>query len=137
LGVASHCVDKYIFMKKKDLKVLIVDNALLVVTRVSEIISELDCVTSVSAATTYEEAVKKISLLQPDIVLLDIYLKDKSGFELLEFIKRNHPAIKAIMLTNQSSDNYKNLCEKIGSDHFIDKSSEFENITGIIESYHV
>ncbi|MCP9750398.1 response regulator [Ferruginibacter sp. HRS2-29] len=124
-------------MKKKDLKVLIVDNALLVVSRVSEIISELDCVMSVSVATTYEEAVKKISLLQPDIVLLDIYLKDKSGLELLEFIKRSHPSIKAIMLTNQSSDNYKNLCEKIGSDHFIDKSSEFENITGIIESYHV
>lgn len=124
-------------MKKKDLKVLIVDHALLVVSRVSEIISELDCVASVSVATTYEEAVKKIALLQPDIVLLDIYLKDKSGLELLEFIKRNHPAIKAIMLTNQSSDNYKNLCEKIGSDHFIDKSSEFENITGIIESYHV
>ncbi len=122
---------------KKDLKVLIVDNAELVVQRVSEIISELDCVADVAVASTYEEATRKILLLQPDIVLLDIYLKEKSGLELLDYIKKNHPCIKAIMLTNQSSDNYKNLCEKIGSDHFIDKSSEFESITGIIESYHI
>lgn len=124
-------------MTKKDLKVLIVDNALLVVQRVNEIISELDCVGKVSVAASYDQALELIILQQPDIILLEIYLKEKSGLELLDYIKKTHPAIKVIMLTNQASDNYKTLCEKIGSDHFVDKSSEFENITGIIESYYV
>ena len=88
-------------------------------------------------AKSVDQALNLLQTQEPDIVLLDIYLKDRSGLELLDFIKKNYPEIKAIMLTNQSSDNYKNLCEKIGSDHFIDKSSEFENLTGIIESYHI
>ena len=114
---------------------LIVDDAILVVTRVSAIVSELDCVTDVFIASSYKEAVYMIQNQHPDVVLLDIHLKDKSGIELLGYVKQNYNGIKAVMLTNQSSDNYKNLCEKMGSDHFIDKSSEFENITGIIESY--
>lgn len=122
---------------KKRLQVLIVDNAFLVLERVSEIISELDCVQNIFTATNFEEAVNLIAKNNPDIVLLDIYLKGKEEFALLEFIKKNYPSIKAIMLTNQSSNNYKDICKKIGSDHFVDKSSEFETIPNIIESYCV
>lgn len=122
-------------MKKKYLKVLIVDDALLVVKRISEMISELDCVKDTALATDYNEAIALISSFKPDIVLLDIHLPVKSGIELLDFIKKNHPAIKAVMLTNQTSDNYKKICSNLGSDHFVDKSSEFENIPAIIQSY--
>lgn len=118
------------------MKVLIVDDALLVVTRVSDIINELDCVSDIFMAFSYEEAVYKMADAHPDVVLLDIHLRDKSGIELLDFIKKNHPAIKTVMLTNQSTDNYKLICERIGSDHFVDKSSEFEDIPGILQSYY-
>ena len=122
-------------MKRAGIKVLIVDDALLVVTRVSDIINELDCVSDVYMAFTYQDAINKVASANPDVVLLDIHLRDKSGIELLDFIKRNHPRVKTVMLTNQSSDNYKTICEKIGSDHFVDKSSEFESITGILKSF--
>lgn len=122
-------------MKKERLKVLIVDDALLVVERLKEIIKELPCVTDVAAATGYDEAITLISSFNPDIALLDIHLPERNGIELLEFVKKNYPMVIAVMLTNQTSSNYKILCKKLGSDHFVDKSSEFENIPGIIDSY--
>lgn len=122
-------------MKINNPKVLIVDDALLVLERLSEIIKELAGVKEVAVATGYDEAVEKLVSFKPNIALLDIHLPIKNGIELLKFVKKNHPAVKVIMLTNQTSDNYKTLCKKLGADHFVDKSSEFENIAGIIESY--
>ncbi|MEP6710808.1 MAG: response regulator transcription factor [Ferruginibacter sp.] len=121
--------------KKNNLKVLIVDDALLVVERLAETISELECVSQVAVATGYDEAIGLIISGKPDIVLLDIHLPEKSGIEILKFVKKSHPGVITVMLTNQSSYNYKILCEQLGSDHFVDKSSEFENIPEIIESY--
>jgi CheY-like chemotaxis protein len=123
------------FMKKKHLKVLIVDDALLVTERISEIINGMECVKETVIATGYQQAVFLLKSFKPDVVLLDIHLPEKSGIELLEFVKKNYPVIKAVMLTNQTSDNYKIICRNLGSDHFVDKSSEFENIPSIIESY--
>ena len=63
-----------------------------------------------------------------------IFTYQKNGFELLKYIKKNHPKIKAIILSNKTNDNYKVLCEKLVSYHFVDKSNEFENILPILES---
>ncbi|MBS1757724.1 MAG: response regulator [Bacteroidetes bacterium] len=122
-------------MKNKHLKVLIVDDALLVTERLTKIIEELSCVKEIVIAAGYYQAVFLLKSFKPDIALLDIHLPEKNGIDLLEYIKKNYPGIKAVMLTNQTSDNYKIICRNLGSDHFVDKSSEFENIPTIIESY--
>ncbi|MEO6538221.1 MAG: response regulator [Ferruginibacter sp.] len=122
-------------MKAKKLKVLIVDDAVLVVKRLSVIINELDCINEVKTTGRYDEAISLLVSFAPDIILLDIQLPEKSGIELLEYVKTNFTEMKVVMLTNQASSEYKHLCERLGSDHFVDKSSEFENIPLIIKSY--
>lgn len=122
-------------MPRKRLKVLIVDDAALVVRRLSASIGEVKVVSKVFTAGTYDEAALLIGQKHPQIVLLDIHLPQKSGIELLGHIRANHPGVITIMLTNLVGDNYRNLCGQLGANHFIDKSGEFENINGIIESY--
>jgi DNA-binding NarL/FixJ family response regulator len=117
------------------LKILIVDDAALVVSRLFEILSELDCIEMLYKANSYNQATEAIKKNLPDLVLLDIQLPGKNGIELLRFIKKNYPDIITVMLTNRVSDYYKELCESMGANHFIDKSSEFEKIPSIIESY--
>ena len=121
-------------MESKKLKVLIVDDSNIIVERLSAIIAELVCVGPVLISNTYSEAVNLINIELPDVILLDIQLPDKSGIELLSFVKSNHPAIKTIIVTNRASDYYKSLCEEMGSDSFIDKSTEFEKIPEIIDN---
>jgi DNA-binding NarL/FixJ family response regulator len=121
-------------MGAKKIKVLIVDDSNIIVERLSAIIAELECVQSVLISNTFSQAVNLLNVEIPEVVLLDIQLPDKNGIELLSFVKSNHPVIKTIIVTNRASDYYKNLCEEMGSDSFIDKSTEFEKIPEIIKS---
>ena len=121
-------------MSSKKIKVLIVDDSNIVVERLSEIISEMTSVTPVLISNSFNEAVDLIHVELPDIILLDLQLPGKNGIELLSFVKSNYPLIKIIIVTNRASAYYKNLCQEMGANSFIDKSTEFEKIPGIIET---
>lgn len=114
---------------------LIVDDSVLVVNRLAGMINDLDFVSSISSANSYNEAITLINFERPQVILLDIYLPGKNGLDLLKYVKEHYPHIKTIIVTNSVSSSYKNLCQHIGSDHFIDKSTEFEMVPQIISSY--
>ncbi len=116
-------------------KVLVVDDSLIVVQRVVEILKELDFINFVSKANNYTEAIALLALHEYDVAMLDISMPGKNGIELLSFIKENYPALKTMMLTNQSDEHYRNLCDKIGTDQFVDKTSEFEKIPQIMNTF--
>jgi DNA-binding NarL/FixJ family response regulator len=122
-------------MVHNGVKILVVDDTDLVVQRLLEILKELECVESLFKAYSYDEAVEQIEKELPAIVLLDIQMPGKNGIELLGYIKKNFPEIIVIMLTNKVSYYYKELCESMGANHFVDKSREFEKIPRIIESF--
>ncbi|MBS1925276.1 MAG: response regulator [Bacteroidetes bacterium] len=114
---------------------LIIDSAEVVASRLHHMLNELNCFENIAIADNYSEAMQEIDTHHPDVILLDIQLPDNKGIALLRRIKEYHPSLKVIVLTNKSGENYRSLCEQIGSDHFIDKSKDFENITSIIKSY--
>jgi DNA-binding NarL/FixJ family response regulator len=98
-------------------------------------IRELDCVSDIFISHDCFSALKIVEEQNPDMILLDIHLPDKSGIELLEQILISFPQIKIIMVTNKASQYYRELCLGLGAHHFIDKSKEFEMIPSIIETY--
>src|SRR5438552_3839151 len=108
-------------------KVLLVDDSRIVRERLLELISELPEVDVVGEASGVAEAVRKISRLRPDIVVLDISMSDGSGIQVLEAIKgprlrRTH----IIMLTNFAHEAYRERCIELGAEYFFDKSAQFE-----------
>lgn len=74
-------------------------------------------------ASTAEEAMRKIASSKPDIIILDLQLPDKDGFEVCKQI-RHDPATKhipIIMLTVQAMDSYKITGLEIGADDYVVK----------------
>ena len=122
-------------MSNSNLIVLIVDDTPLIVKREAEMLKELKGIGSILEAGSYHEAITVLKETIPDIILLDIHLPDKSGIELLRALKSQYPTIAVIMLTNQGNGNYKDICKRLGADHFIDKSKDFDLIPGIIAHY--
>ena len=116
---------------KKNITVLIVDDSPLIITKITELLSDIDCITT-KHTSSYESFIAMKEDCNPDIILLDINLPGKSGIELLQFARENLPATKVVMVSNQSSDYYKKLCIALGAYNFIDKSKEFESIPSII-----
>lgn len=103
----------------------------------SEMLSDIMCIDKLDFATNAFEAYEMISAEPPHLILLDINMRGKNGVELLKEIKLKYPAIKVMMVTNQSVDYYKPICKELGADYFIDKSTEFELIPEIIEALSV
>lgn len=121
---------------KNNIKVLIVDDSLLITVRLEEMVKEIACVSDVFVSTKYEDALALINEVLPQIILLDIHLNKDSGLDMLTYIRSNYPSIKVIMVTNKASKYYRTLCKKLGSHGFVDKSEEFESIPALIESHY-
>jgi len=122
-------------ISNKELQVLIIDNASIVASRMFDIIGELPFVKGITWAHNFAEALESLNDTTLDVVLMDIQLPDMNGLDVLKAIKKKNPALKVIVLTNKFEENYKILCEKLGSDHFFDKSAEFDKVSEILKSY--
>jgi DNA-binding NarL/FixJ family response regulator len=68
----------------------------------------------------------------PDIILLDIQLPGKNGISLLKGIKEMTDTCKVVMLSNHTSEHYRDQCTKLGAAHFLDKTSEFELVPRVV-----
>ena len=123
-------------MTATQLKVLIVDGSNLVLDRLSGVVSEAACVSSpVLISNSYLKAVQILSSHHPHVLLLDIQLPDNRGLDLLEHVSKFHPGVKTLVVTNNAAQSYKEKCQELGAKGFIDKSTEFERIPALIESF--
>jgi len=112
--------------------ILIVDNSLLITERLINILKEEKTVGQIYTASDYAESIDLLRKKKVNIVLLDIQLPGKNGFELLEYIVKNFQDTRVVILSNSVSENYKSRCKKTGAVDFIDKSKDFDLIPGII-----
>lgn len=112
--------------------VLIVDDSPLIIQKINELLQDLSILLHLISCGTHSEAIQLLEEFRPSVAILDINLPDKSGIEVLNYIKRNHPKTIVIMCTNQDSSYYRERCFQLGASYFIDKSKDFENIPRLI-----
>ena len=97
------------------IKVLIVDDhkmfrqGLMSLIRTHNEIAEV-----IGEAATAAEAIEMTRLLQPDVVLMDIYLPNGDGLQATREIKRRFPQVAVVILT--SSDRNDHLLEAVRSE---------------------
>jgi DNA-binding NarL/FixJ family response regulator len=119
-------------MKSAGISVLIVDDSPIIYQRLKLLLKEVERVQSILYAGSFGDAEQILGQERVDIVLLDIHLPGKNGFDLLKVIKKEYPSIKVIVTTNYVDDHYIKLSKKLKADHFIDKSKDFKLIPGLI-----
>jgi DNA-binding response OmpR family regulator len=81
-------------------------------------------------AETVDRAEQVVSGEQIDVVLLDLHVGDRHGFELLPLLRREHPKT-AVCLLSGTSETDPPLME--GVDEFIRKPFELEDLIGTVE----
>jgi DNA-binding response OmpR family regulator len=72
-----------------------------------------------------EEALKQIIAVKPDLILLDLMMPKKNGFEVMEELNKNHPEIKApiIILSNLGQESDIERGKKLGAVDYLVKSN--------------
>ena len=113
-------------------RVLIVDDSKQIRERVAALLAGSDQIRIVGEAGDGYQAMRVIPQLKLDTIILDIRLPKRNGIEMLKEVKVLYPKIRVIMLTNYDYDLYRQQCKRLGADHFLNKTLEFEKIMASI-----
>lgn len=117
------------------MNVLLVEDSSLIQDRLVVLLAELKEITIIGQAHDVPEAIAAIQQSKPDIMVLDICIPGGSGFDVLEYIKKNHLAIKVAILTNYPYPQYRQRCQELGADFFFDKSVDFDKMVTIMKQF--
>jgi two-component system response regulator DevR len=108
--------------------VFIVEDSPLIRSRLIELLGEIDGVRVVGEAQSPYEAVAGIRRTQPDCVILDLHLIGGSGIDVLRAVHPHSPEIAFVVLTANSTAQYRRACMEAGASWFLDKSTEFDKL---------
>jgi len=114
------------------MKLLIVDDSKIVCERLQQMLIPITDVEIVGQAHNAEDAIKSISELKPEVVILDIRLPGKNGIDVLKDIRVKKLPLRVIVLTNYPYPQYRKKCEELEADYFFDKVAEIEMIPKVI-----
>ncbi len=118
----------------RPVSVLLVEDSHIVRDRLLLLISDVPNVAVVGQAGEGFEAQAHFRQFQPDVVILDIQLPGINGMELLARFKKENPACIVIVLTSYAFKEFRQRCETLGADCFLDKTTEFDQIPGVLEA---
>jgi DNA-binding NarL/FixJ family response regulator len=119
-------------MNNAPTQIYIVDDSAAIRARLHDMLERTGAVRVVGEAAAATQAVAEILSLRPHSVLLDLNLNGSSGMQVLRAIHPQAPDIVFVVLTNHAEPQYRRACERAGAAYFLDKSTEFDRVPGVI-----
>ena len=89
---------------------------------------------NVMTASSGQEAVMKIKVNKPQVVLLDIRMRGMDGLLVLKQIKRHDPSIKVVMLTSVQDEYVIEQAKEAGASDYLVKPCNFQELDVLISS---
>jgi len=116
------------------LRILVVEDSALTAEQVCELIRCVSFPVVISDVATEQEALAAVRASAPDAIILDLNLRQGSGFGVLRELASLDAKPAVAILTNFALPRYRELSALMGSDYFLDKARDFALIPRIINS---
>lgn len=113
--------------------VLLVDDHELVRTGFEHLLNATPGIRVVAVAGSGEEALSKIHLLKPTIILMDLAMPGMGGLEASKRIMHSYPAIKLIVLTAYDDGPLPQQLLQMGVHGYLSKSSTISEMVNAIQ----
>uniref|UniRef100_UPI003C7AD4E1 response regulator n=1 Tax=Pseudomonas veronii TaxID=76761 RepID=UPI003C7AD4E1 len=116
------------------IRIGLVDDHSLVRDGIKALLAIVDTVEVIGEAENGHEALHLVEQFQPDLLLVDIGLKDMNGLELTRRLKQHSPFLKILILSMY--DNFEYVSESIrsGASGYVLKNSPSREIIAAIEA---
>jgi len=116
------------------IRIGLVDDHSLVRAGIKSLLAIVDTVEVIGEAENGHEALHMVEQFQPDLLLVDIGLKDMNGLELPRRLKQHSPFLKILILSMY--DNFEYVSESIrsGASGYVLKNSPSREIIAAIEA---
>lgn len=116
------------------IRAFIAEDSAAISERLIALLTEGGEIAVVGEAITADTAIERILSLRPDIVTLDIHLRDSSGLRVIHEVRRLAPEIQFIVLTDHPDPIYRRAFAQEGASCFLDKNLEFSRVKEMIIS---
>jgi len=121
-----------------NVKIMIADDHQLVTDGLVALLSDKEEYEVITTVKNGYEAIKKVEVLQPDLVLMDIDMPMMDGLQATEEIKRRFPHVKVILLSMHKEKSLIQKAMKIGADGYqvknADREDFFKCIANVLEN---
>ena len=116
------------------IRVALVDDHSLVRDGIRALLSVMPQLDVVGEAENGAQAIEMVGRCQPDLLLMDIGLKDKNGLELTRLLGKQYPSLKILILSMY--DNYEYVSESVraGASGYVLKNAPSREIIAAIEA---
>ena len=112
------------------LRVLLVEDSVMLAERLREALEQLDSVRVIGNVDGERDAIQAVRDHHPDVVVLDLQLRQGTGFGVLRALGKVRPVV--IVLTNYALPEYKRQAKEFGVEHFLHKSMDYERLAAVI-----
>ena len=107
----------------KPIRILLADDHNLMRSGLKSLLSGMQGVEVVAEATNGKEAVDMAGSVNPDVVLMDIGMKELNGIEAAAIIARDNPSVRVIILSMHDTHDFVSEALKAGAAGYILKDA--------------
>lgn len=123
--------------KSNSIRVLIVEDDPMVADINKRFTEAVDGFSVVGTARNGKQAIEYLTQRPVDLVILDIFLPEKSGLEVLEDMRRKNQPVDVIMITAADDSDTVSQVLRHGVIYYIAKPFKFERFRSVLESYRL
>src|SRR5882762_1924697 len=114
------------------LRVLLVEDSKVLTERLTEAIRQIPQVELIATADTEATAVASAQRDSIDVIILDLHLKQGTGFGVMRALATAHLKPRIIVLTNYDLPEYKNAAIALGASYFLDKARDYGRLPEVL-----
>ncbi|ANJ55722.1 DNA-binding response regulator [Pseudomonas silesiensis] len=116
------------------IRVALVDDHALVRDGIKALLAVMAPLEVVGEAENGADAIEMVGRCQPDLLLVDISLKDMNGLELTRVLRSQYPSLKVLMLSMYDNNEYVSESVRAGASGYVLKNSPSREIIAAIEA---
>jgi DNA-binding NarL/FixJ family response regulator len=122
------------------LRVLLVEDSRVLTERLTEAIQQITDVSLIGTADTEAAAVAVVKSESVDVIILDLHLRQGTGFGVMRALAMKQPPPRIIILTNYDLPEYRKTALALGATHFLDKARDYDRLPEVLheigENFH-
>lgn len=107
------------------LRVFLVEDSADVLERIEADLARIPGLSTIGHAATAADAIREVLATHPDVVLLDLRLRQGTGMDVLRALHASAPEIDVYLCSSYAGEPYRAMALRLGAREVFDKSTEF------------
>jgi two-component system OmpR family response regulator len=116
----------------RSLSVLLVEDSKLLAERLSELVLGITGLDIAAIVDNEAAALGAVSAGNIDVILLDLHLRQGTGFGVLRGITKLAHRPVVVVLTNYDLAEYRRTATALGAEYFLDKVRDMDQLPGVM-----